>query len=142
MAPQSSPLDIVTVSVVMAGLIFDPRIAEIVGPYAVILLGAILGGALSASRRGAATRVETLGYMALVVILALLVTVPLAEVTAAHIPVARVEPRVLFAPVAAIVAGIGHDWPNVGRWVVGLVRGMVERWAGKPSDQPPGGPTR
>lgn len=139
MPPQSTPLDIVTVSVILAGLLFDPRIAEIVGPYAVILLGAVLGGSLSAARRGSSSRVETLGYMALVIILALLVTVPLAEVTAAHIPLARLEPRVLFAPVAAIVAGIGHDWPNVGQWAIRLVRGMVERWASKPNDTPPGG---
>lgn len=135
MPPQSTPLDIVAVSVVLAGLMFDSRIAEIVGPYAVIVLAAILGGALSASRRGEASRGKTIGYMALVIILALLVTVPLAEVTAAHIPVARVEPRVLFAPVAAIVAGIGHDWPTVLLWL------FRRWWPKKPFDLPPGGPT-
>lgn len=132
MPPQPPPLNIVAFAVALAGLVFDPRIAEFVGTYAVIFLGAVLGGALSASRRGSASRTATLVYMALVILLALLVTVPLAEALAPHIPVVRLEPRVLFAPVAAVVAGIGHDWPKVLLW-------FFKRWQ-KPSN-PPGGPT-
>ncbi len=135
MPPQSSPLDIVTVAIAFASLLFKPEIAQFVGPYAVIFLGAILGGALSAARRGPATRASTLGYMALVIILALMVTVPLAELLAPQIPI-RLEPRVLFAPVAAIVSGVGQDWPKVGAWLVNLARGVIERRVGAP----PGGP--
>lgn len=142
MPSQPQPLDIVAVAIAFASLLFEPRLAEIIGPYAVIILGAILGGALSASRRGPTTRAATIVYMALMIILALLVTVPLAEVTAAYIPIVRVEPRVLFAPLAAVVAAIGNDWVAVGKWVIGLVRRAVERWAGAPPNPPPsGGPT-
>ncbi len=141
MPPQSPPLDVVAVAIALASLLFKPEIAQFVGPYAVIFLGAILGGAMSAARRGPTSRVGTLGYMALVIILALLVTVPLAELLAPQIPV-RLETRVLFAPVAAIVSGIGQDWPKVGAWLVNLVRGVIERRVGAPpTDVPPGGPS-
>ncbi len=140
MPPQTPPLDIVAVAIALASLLFKPEIAQFVGPYAVIFLGAILGGAMSAARRGPATRAVTLGYMALVIILALLVTVPLAEMLAPQIPV-RIEARVLFAPVAAIISGIGQDWPKIGAWIINLARGVIERRVGAPpNDVPPGGP--
>lgn len=140
MPAQPTSLSAVAVAVTLSGLIFDSKVAEVVGPYAVICLGAVLGGAVSASRRGSSTRLGTLGYMALVIVFALLVTVPLAEVVADHIPGANVEPSDLFAVVAAVVAGIGHDWPNVGLWFINLARGMAERWANSKQPPPPGGP--
>lgn len=134
MSTPTSPLDIVAVATVLAAALFgSPSAAEIVGPYAVIVLAAIVGAAWSSSRRPPTTRLGALLYVVLVVALAVLVTVPLAELAARY---AGVEARSMFAPVALVIGGIGPDWPGVVRWALGLLRGVLERRAG----QPPGAP--
>lgn len=120
-------LDVVTLAIALAAAMFGPELAAVVGPYAVIFLGAVLGGAWSASRRPAGSRFETVGYLGLIVLLAVLVTVPCADFAATYL---HLESKVLFAPVAAIISGVGSDWPGVFSWAWGVVRGMVERKAG------------
>ena len=138
---QSPPqLNLTAALTFFAGLLFDPRIAAYVGPYSAIILGAVLGAALSASGRGQAVRPITAGYMAMMIVLALLVTVPLAEAVAPNIPMTRVDPPALFGFLAAVVAYIGHDWVTVGRWIFNLVRGPAERALRSIFGQPPGGP--
>lgn len=127
MTPQPPSLDVVTMAIALAAAMFGPELATFVGPYAVIFLGAVLGGAWSASRRPPATRVETVGYLALIVLLAVLVTVPLADFAATYL---GLQSRVLFAPVAAVISGVGPDWPGVFAWAWGIVRGIVERKTG------------
>lgn len=141
MNPQSPQLDLVTVFITIAAALFGKELAGVVGPYAVIFLGAILGGAWSASRRPATTRLALVGYLAAVVIGVLMVTVPAAELIASRYP--AIEVRWMLGPVAVIVGGIGGDWPKVIAWFLGLFRSVVERWAtrqgaGDPN-QPPGG---
>jgi hypothetical protein len=137
-SPQ--PLDIVTVMVVVSGLLFSPRIAAIVGPYAVILAGAVLGGAVSAASRPKDERIGTIGYLLMVVTFALLVTVPLSEVTAPHVRLS--EPRLLFGPVAAVISGIGYRWPKFIGIALEFARSLLTRRYGggaPPNEPPPGG---
>jgi hypothetical protein len=125
--PATPPIDIVTVAVAVCASLFGAQVAEIVGPYSVIVMGAVLGAAWSTSRRDALPRLSALGHVLLMVALALLVSVPAAELLALHTPLAS---RWLLGPVAAVVAGIGQDWPAVLRWLIGLLRRRAEREIG------------
>lgn len=141
MTPQSPPpLNITAALTFFAGLLFDSRVAAYVGPYSAIILGAVLGAAFSASGRGEASRPLTVGYMALMIALAMVATVPLAEVVAARIPMAKVEPQAIFGVMAALIAYIGYGWIALGRWVVNLARAPVERAIRSIFGPPPGGP--
>ncbi len=104
-APPS--LDIVSVLTALAALVFAPDLAALVGPYAVILIGATLGAAWGATRRKATSRLGTLGYIAGMVGLACLVTVPAAAVgsklTGLHL-------HWLLGPVAALIGALGPEW--------------------------------
>jgi hypothetical protein len=126
--PTPPPIDVVTVAIALASIAFGPRVAEMVGPYAVIFLGAALGGAWSASRRDPASRGSTIVHMLLMMGLAALITVPLAGVAVHYL---ELDLKLLLGPVAVVIAGIGHDWPRVGAWAIDLVRGLAEAWAGR-----------
>lgn len=135
------PLDIVTVLIAISTALFGQHVAGVVGPYAVILLGAILGAAWSASRRPPSpTRFGTFGYILMLVGWALLITVPATELLANY---AKLEKRWILGPVAAVIGGIGDDWPKIFAWVWNRVRNRFERRLGgtAPSDKPapPGG---
>ncbi len=135
MSTTPPPIDIVTVSVALATAVFGSAAGQYVGPYAVIFLGAVLGSAWSASKRTPGTRIGTLTYMAILVGIALLITVPLAEAAGAWL---GRDSRWLLGPVAALVGGVGERWGDVGTWAAGLARGVIERRAGARPDQPPG----
>lgn len=141
MTPHASLPDVVTLAVALVAAVVGPGVmADLVGPYAVILLGAVIGAAWSATRRrpdGAEDapppRGATVAYMLLVIGLALLLTVPAAEFAARYL---GLESRWVLGPVAAIIGGIGRDWPGVGAWFLGILRSVIERWS---RDAPPPG---
>jgi hypothetical protein len=128
MSTPQPPIDIVTVAIAIASAAFGPELASVVGPYAVILLGAALGAAWSASRREPGSRMGTLAHVLLMMGWALLVTVPAAAIAGQAF---GWESKWLLGPVAVVIAGIGQDWPGVGRWALDLLRGLAERWASK-----------
>ena len=106
------PLDIVAVAVALAGVLFGNDMAEIIGPYAVIFVAAVLGAAWSATRRPAVGRGSTVAYLIFFIVAAVLVTVPCAEIAASYLP-SRLGMRILLPGVAFTIAGIGPDWPGV-----------------------------
>jgi hypothetical protein len=79
----------------------------------------------------------TLGYLVAMVLASVLFTVGLAEIVARYSGAQDARP--FFAPVSLVIAGIGPDWPNVGRWALSLGRAVVERRFGPapPNDPPP-----
>jgi hypothetical protein len=116
-------LDIVTVAIALSTWAVGAELAQYVGPYSVIILGAIGGATWSASSRPSGTRWDALGYVAWMVGLALIATVPLAELVARATGVA---PRWMFAPVAVVIAARPH-------WVIAQAR----RWfASRKEDAP------
>lgn len=133
------PLDIVAVVIAVASLLFGPSMAAIVGPYAVIFLGAVVGAVYSASGRVQTAKIGTFAYCALMVVISVAVTVPVAELAAPYIRIT--ESRSLFFPVSAAIAGVGDKWPGVFAWAWSLVRSIAERRAGTTPNEPPqGGP--
>lgn len=108
MTPHSPPqLDIVSLAIAVAALIFSPELSALIGPYVVILIGATLGAAWGASRRTPGTRTQSLLYVLGMVGLALLVTVPAAELSARFL---GVHLHWLLGPVAAVIGGLGPDY--------------------------------
>lgn len=123
---MSSPpqIDLVTVAIAIAALVFSPEISAIVGPYSVIILGAVIGGGLGLSNRPPTSRFSAAQYLVLMVGLALLVSVPFSDLLANHF---GVRSNWLLGCVAVVVAWIGPDWPLIGAWLAGVIRKIVER---------------
>lgn len=128
MTTPPQPLDIVTVAVAIASVLFGARMAAIVGPYAVIFIGAVVGSVYSATGRASSGKLSALGYCALMVLLSVSITVPAAEILAPYIRVS--EPRHLFFVVSAGISAVGDKWPGVILWAWGLLQKMAERKAG------------
>jgi hypothetical protein len=138
--PPPPPIDLVTLAIAAGTAFLGPDAARMVGPYVVILVGALLGSAWSASRRGEETVRATSGHLLRHVGLALLLTVPGAWAASAWL---GWEVNWLLGPVAALIGGIGHDWPRVGTWAAGLARYVIEtllrqRVGGAPPEPPKG----
>ena len=121
------PIDVVSVAIALAGLIFGHDLAQIVGPYAVIIMGASLGGALSAARLEPGKGMSVSLHMVLYVMAAVLITVPTAYLLERQFGFGS---KWLLGPVAILVAGIGQDWPALVRWAIAQARRFVEHWVG------------
>lgn len=132
--PPPPPIDIVTVATTLAGLLFAPAVADAVGPYAVILLGAILGASISAGLRPPDARIGSFMHMCIWVGLALVLTVPASLIAIAYMP-EGIEVRWVLGPVAIVIAGIGHRWPDVAQWAMALLRRLIERFVERKEQQ-------
>lgn len=130
MTPPSAPnIDIVTLAIALAAILFSPETSEVVGPYAVILFCALLGAGWSASRGTLNTTRSTLFYVLGIIGLALVITVPAAELVTSHWGLDR---RWTLGPVALVIGGIGKDWPSVGKWALNTAKealgAAARRW--------------
>ena len=126
MAPQQ--LDPVSVGIALAGVIFGPVLAGIIGPYAVIIISATVGAAWALGRRDKAARLGAAWYFLRLNATAVLVTVGLANLAARWLGVS--DHTWLLAPIALIVGGVGDDWPRVGRWLLVRAGRLFERRTG------------
>lgn len=122
--PNSVPaLDIVSVAIAVAAALFTADTAGYIGPYFVIMIAAVLGGFWSAVNQPPGARLGVLGVLVGTLALALLITVPIAEVASQRF---GNHLHAWLAPVALVVGGIGSRWPRVFRWAVGLGKRFVE----------------
>lgn len=117
MSAPAPSLDIVTVMIAAATWAVGSEAAQIIGPYSVIILGAIGGATWSASSRVSETRWEALRYVLWMVGLALTATVPLAYLIANYTGLA---PHWMFAPLAVVIAAR----PD---WVISRVRAVFDK---------------
>lgn len=117
MTPQPTQLDIITVAIAVASWVLGAEVAAIVGPYSVILLSAVGGAAWSAGRKAQPTRLGALLHIAGSVGLALIATVPLAELIARW---TDLQARWTLAPAAVLIAA-RPDW--VWRQIRGRIGG-------------------
>ena len=125
---QPAPVDFVTLVVAASALLFGQPLADMVGPYAGVLLGALAGAAPSTSRRASfETRLQALGHVTSLVIAALMLTVPLAILCEQHL---GLKASWTLGPVAVLITGIGHDWPAIVTWGMGLAEARIETFFG------------
>lgn len=121
---NSTPIDIVSVCVVIAALLFAPEVAAVVGPYIVIMLASTVGASFALARRERSTRSNALLFFARTSGLSVLLTVGFAAVVSSYRP--EVPERVLLAPVALVLGFVGDDWPVVLRWMGRKVAQLVD----------------
>lgn len=121
-------LDPVSVAVAIAGVVFGPALAAIIGPYAVILIASTVGAAWALGRRDPSARLGAAWYFMRLNATAMLVTVGLANLAGKWL--GHEDTSWMLAPIALIVGGVGDDWPRCGRWIFERIARVLERRAG------------
>jgi len=124
----TSQLDPVSVAIALAGVIFGPVLAGVIGPYAVIIISATVGAAWALGRRDPAARLSAAWYFLRLNATAVIVTVGLAQLAGRKLGIE--DSSWLLAPIALIVGGVGDDWPRLCRWLGLRVMRFFERRAG------------
>lgn len=125
---QPSQIDPVSAAIALAGVLFGPALAAIIGPYAVIVIAATVGAAWSLGRRDQTMRWGAAWYFLRLNATAVLITVGIATLAAKWLGVT--EQNWLLAPVAILVGAVGDDWPRVTRWMIVRAGRIFERRAG------------
>lgn len=123
-AQNPSITDIVGLCVFIATLLFSAEVAQVVGPYMVIITAAAIGASFSLKRREKSTRLNAVFYFIRACGLAALLTVGVSTMMAGYYP--GLTERVLLAPVAFTVGLVGDDWPAISRWVVGKISVFID----------------
>lgn len=108
---QPSIPDIVGAVVFVLALLFSREVANVVGPYMVILAAASVGASFALARREKTTRLAAIGYFSRVCGLAVLVTVMIATFIASYHESLTI--RLLIAPVAFGIGFFGDDFPSM-----------------------------
>lgn len=124
---NSQPLsitDVVGLCVFIATLLFSAEVAQVVGPYLVIITASAIGASFSLKRREKSTRTSALLFFLRVCGLATLLTVGVSAMVAGYHP--SLSERVLLAPVAFIVGLVGDDWPSIAWWAKDKVNSLVD----------------
>lgn len=126
---MTQQLDPVSVATTVAGALMSPVLAEMVGPYAVIILAATTGAGWSLSRRESTSLGSGFAYFLKLIATAVLLTVGLATL------VTKAWPSFdglnwMLAPIGLLVGGIGDDWPKVGRWFLERIGRRVDGQTG------------
>lgn len=124
MNSQPSVTDAVGFGVFLAGLVYAPNVAEVVGPYVVIVSASIIGASFALKRREKTARLAALWYFLRVAGLAVLITVSLAGIGSTYY--SSLTERVLITPVALVIGAIGDDWPKLLRAVVRFIFRTVD----------------
>lgn len=121
-------LEPTNVAIALAGVLFGPALAALVGPYAVILIASTVGAAWALGRRDPSARLGAAGYFLRLNATALVVTVGLATMAGKWLGIE--ETNWMLAPIALVVGGVGDDWPRLGRWLFERAGRVLERKAG------------
>ncbi|MCT9812407.1 hypothetical protein N0K08_17325 [Acidovorax sp. Be4] len=124
----TNQLDPVSVAIALAGVLFGPALAGVIGPYAVIIISCTVGAGWALGRRDPAARLSAAWYFLRLNATAVIVTVGLARLAGSWM--GGDDHAWLLAPIALIVGGVGDDWPGVGRWLFLRWLRFFERRAG------------
>jgi len=133
MVPLEPQIDPVSVAVAIVTALVGGVLAPYVGPYIIIAIAGAAGSGFALGRWRECTRFEAAGYMFGMTVVALLLTVPFTELLLWLSPdLLHLSSRWALAPVAALIGGIGHDWPKVGGWLIERAARVFDRKAGTP----------
>lgn len=126
---QISTPDAIGFGIFLAGLVYAPSVAAVVGPYVVIVLASVLGASFAVKRREKTTRLGALLYFLRVAGVAVLVTVSVASAVSSYYD--NLTERVLITPIALIVGAVGDDWGDFLRKIVRVIFSAVDLMRGK-----------
>ncbi|UST52969.1 hypothetical protein NF681_11500 [Comamonadaceae bacterium OTU4NAUVB1] len=126
---QSSVIDAVGLSIIVAASVFSPKMAEVVGPYVLIATAAVIGASFALARRSTSSRWAAVFYFLRVVGLAILLTVGLSAWLSTKHP--DFSERALLAPVALLIGFVGDGWPALLSKIVSMLYGFIDIVRGK-----------
>jgi apolipoprotein N-acyltransferase len=121
---QQPLADIVALAVLIAAAVFSRAVAEVVGPYLVIVVASAIGASFALARREKSTRGRALWFFTRVVGLAVLLTVGAAAGVSAVRP--DLAPRTLLAPIALLIGFIGDGWPRLLARAVQMLYSLLD----------------
>lgn len=114
-SPPQSVLDVVGLGVFIAGRVYAPDVAAVIGPYFVLVLAAVIGASFAVARREQTTRLGAMWYFMRVAGVAVMLTGVAINALTNWNP--DLTERVLIAPVALVIGSIGDDWGKFFRKV-------------------------
>ena len=117
---EQNTSDVLQLFIVFATSVFDSSIAEVIGPYLLIVFAAITGACWSLSKRESKGRWNAFFYFIRIVFTAVLLTSVIAELVIRHIDVANTN--LLIAPVALVIGVVGDDWLKVFTWLFDVIK--------------------
>lgn len=115
-------VDIVSLFVFIAAILFSNDVAAVLGPYLVIIIAATIGASFKVARKEKTSRTEALFFFSRVVGLAVILTAGFAWAANLYRP--DIPVRVLIAPIALMIGYV--DWPHLLTKVVGLIYGALD----------------
>lgn len=123
MNANNQTFDFIALLVFLGTLIFGNDVAAVVGPYVAIVAASALGASFALARREKTARSDAVKYFILVVGLAVMVTVGLAQLAQSYFPV--LHERLILVPIALMIGFVGDDWPEIlGKfrdWLLGFI---------------------
>lgn len=134
---QGSHLDPISVLVAAASLLFAQEVADIVGPYLIILFASSIGASFALKARPESSKLSAVGFYARVNGLAVLLTFFVASIVHQYYPTANIS--TYFAPVAFVIGFVGDRWPSVFMWAARKLSKFVDMWIKSRSDGDGGG---
>lgn len=92
-------------------LVVSNSVAEVFGPYLLIVVAATAGAWVALGRREPTEKPNGFPFILIVNVIAILFTSLVSFLISANF--SSIEERVVFAPVAFVIGWIGLDWPTV-----------------------------
>lgn len=122
-------LDPVAVAISIFTAFVGPSLAEVIGPYAVVVLSAAIGAGWALERGEHRPWHGTSLFIARICGTAVMATWMVSRLMAAYLPFG-LEPVTLMGPIAFAIGAIGDDWQRIGQWLAGHVRERINRHGG------------
>ena len=123
--PVQKSTDVMQLFVILTTSIFGPSMADIIGPYLLIVFAAATGAAWSLGRCRPQGKAQAFFYFVRIMLIAVLLTVAISQAAAAFMP--SLQEEWLIAPVALIIGLIGDDWYKIGEWFINLLKRLIEK---------------
>lgn len=102
----------------IAGALFGPKVAAVVGAYAIILLGWFAGLLYGLYTRAPDSKLPVWAYAIFTLIVCIMVTVPASVLAVSMIPALSVEYTAVLFPVAALIPALPDKWGAFGAWLL------------------------
>ena len=123
-------LDPMVVIATILGVFINPKVAAIVGPYALILLGALGGAALNiGNRKDPRTLAKTMLYLFAATVAGVISAVPASFWISSWND--KLEAQWLFVPVSAFIAYYTDRIPELFGSVFEAIKSFISNWASK-----------
>ena len=121
--------DVMQLFVVFASSLFDASIAEVIGPYLLIVFAAVTGACWSLGKRESKGGWHAFFYFIRIVFTAILLTSVIAHLVTRYFNVSDVD--LLIAPVALVIGVVGDDWLKAFSWLLDVIKKAVNKIVNK-----------